>query len=254
MIRDNIKELFKSYTEEYNVNDPKIRLKIEHTYRVADITDQITNSIKTDYDLDSEDQDLAWIIGMLHDIGRFEQVKRYGTFWDSESVDHAEFGADLLFGPNKDKRLNIELPNPQIIECAIRNHNKYKLPDNLSDGERLYCEIIRDADKIDILRVQREYTPEEIYGVSWDELLESEITDEVLEAALDGHAVDRKIRKTPMDTIVSHASMMQELSFDRSKEIVKEQGYMKILLDKPVKKKSTIEKLEILKKHLSYLI
>ena len=39
---------------------------------------------------------------MLHDIGRFEQIKRYGTFNDSKSVDHGEFGADLLF---KEQRL-----------------------------------------------------------------------------------------------------------------------------------------------------
>ena len=34
---------------------------------------------------------------MLHDIGRFEQIRRFGTFNDVQSVDHAEFGADLLF-------------------------------------------------------------------------------------------------------------------------------------------------------------
>ena len=34
---------------------------------------------------------------MLHDIGRFEQIRRFGTFNDAQSVDHAEFGADLLF-------------------------------------------------------------------------------------------------------------------------------------------------------------
>jgi len=254
MIRDDVRRLFKEYTASYNVEDPKIRLKVEHTYRVAELTDDVTNSIQNEYGMDEDDRTLAWIIGMLHDIGRFEQVKRYGTFWDSESVDHAEFGADLLFGPNRDERLNIKLPETDIIECAIRNHNKYKLPSNLSDRERLFSEIIRDTDKIDIMRVQREFTPEEIYGVTFEELLDSDITDEVLNAALEGHAVDRKIRKTPMDTIVSHASMMQELSFDRSRQIVREQGYMKSLLDKPVRKTETIEKLEILKKHLSYLI
>jgi len=37
-------------------------------------------------------------------------------------------------------------------------------------------------------------TTEEIYGVSDEELLVSEITDEVLENALEGHAVDRAKR------------------------------------------------------------
>lgn len=33
---------------------------------------------------------------MLHDIGRFEQIRCFGTFNDGMSVDHAELGADIL--------------------------------------------------------------------------------------------------------------------------------------------------------------
>ena len=35
------------------------------------------------------------------DAYRQEKNKRYNTFIDSESVDHAEFGADLLFEEEK---------------------------------------------------------------------------------------------------------------------------------------------------------
>ena len=47
--------------------------------------------------LDKADTDLAWLIGMLHDIGRFEQLKNYGTFSDADSIDHAHYGVHLLF-------------------------------------------------------------------------------------------------------------------------------------------------------------
>ena len=36
------------------------------------------------------DVDLAWLIGLLHDVGRFEQLKRYGTFIDSQSIDQPQ--------------------------------------------------------------------------------------------------------------------------------------------------------------------
>ena len=237
--REIITNTFKEYTSRYDITDPKIRLKVEHTYRVAALTDEITSDIASSFKMDAHDRDLAWAIGMLHDIGRFEQVKRYQTFWDSESVDHAEFGADLLFGGEFEKdpflAFDFDVSEKNIIEKAIRNHNKYRISEGLTEREILFCNIIRDADKIDILKVNTDFTPEEIYGVTMDELLSSSITDAVMEAALEGHAVDRAIRRTPMDTVVSHASMMQELNFPISCRIVLGAGYLDTLLDKKVK-------------------
>ena len=86
-------ERFHDYTGRYNPDDPMIRHKIVHTLSVAGLSEKIAGSLG----LDAEDVDFAWFLGLLHDIGRFEQVRRYGTFVDSQSVDHAEFGADLLF-------------------------------------------------------------------------------------------------------------------------------------------------------------
>ena len=84
--RQKVREQFAAYTRNYDPSDTKIALKIAHTYRVADNCERIAKSIG----LDDEEVDFAWLSGMLHDIGRFEQVVRYNTFIDSESVDHAE--------------------------------------------------------------------------------------------------------------------------------------------------------------------
>ena len=40
-----------------------------------------------------------------------------------------------------------------IIYKAIKNHNKYKIEEGLSEKEKLYSKIIRDADKIDIINI-----------------------------------------------------------------------------------------------------
>ena len=89
--KTNVEQAFNRYVSAYNAADPKIRLKIDHTCRVAALCERIASSVGL------EDTSLAWLCGMLHDIGRFEQVKRYGTFVDAVSVDHAALGADLLF-------------------------------------------------------------------------------------------------------------------------------------------------------------
>ena len=130
--RDNIKNTFAEYTDKYNSEDPKIKLKIDHTYRVADLCEKIAQSIDTD----TNKCDIAWLIGMLHDVGRFEQIKRYGTFNDSESVDHANFGADLLF---KDNLIEDYVPDfysdkyAKIVETAIRSHSCFRLDESLDE-------------------------------------------------------------------------------------------------------------------------
>lgn len=91
--RDRVKQAFAQYVRQYNAEDEKILLKIRHTYRVADISERIAVGLG----LSAYDTDLAWLIGMLHDIGRFEQLKQYGTFVDADSIDHAHFGVELLF-------------------------------------------------------------------------------------------------------------------------------------------------------------
>ncbi len=90
MNRQSVLEAFQSYVKRYDTDDIKIKLKIEHTYRVAEISSRIGASI-------GADADFAWLLGLLHDIGRFEQVRKFGTFKDAVSVDHAELGADILF-------------------------------------------------------------------------------------------------------------------------------------------------------------
>lgn len=92
--RTKAKETFAAYVDNYNSEDPKIKLKILHTYRVAELCDTIGAS----EGLSGEALDAAWMCGLLHDIGRFEQIRRYGTFQDAVSIDHALLSTTILFG------------------------------------------------------------------------------------------------------------------------------------------------------------
>ncbi|MBQ9613482.1 MAG: HD domain-containing protein, partial [Lachnospiraceae bacterium] len=130
--RKTAENAFYTYTSHYDPDNSMIRHKIAHTLRVADNCERISQSLC----LETELVEHAWFIGLLHDIGRFEQVRRYQTFIDSVSVDHAEFGADLLFKENlirefPIKDLTAELLS--ILETAIRLHNKLNLPEELDE-------------------------------------------------------------------------------------------------------------------------
>ena len=250
--RKNVINAFAEYVRNYDPSDEKIKLKIDHTYRVAGLCQRIAESLG----LSEPDVDIAWLLGMLHDIGRFEQIRRFGTFNDVQSVDHAEFGADLLFKEGLIRKFaegyyeECELAEPEnqedeqiiknnehhnkdtgLLELAIRQHNKYRVKEDLTERQRMFCDILRDADKVDIFKVNADIPMEIIYDVTTEELKSGVISKEVLESFYKRETVLKSVRKSAVDHIVGHISLLFELVYKESYRQAKEQGYVYKLLD-----------------------
>lgn len=250
--RKNVINAFAEYVRNYDPSDEKIKLKIDHTYRVAGLCQRIAESLG----LSEPDVDIAWLLGMLHDIGRFEQIRRFGTFNDAQSVDHAEFGADLLFkeglirkfaegyyeecelarsGNEEAEQIikNNEHYNKDtgLLEMAIRQHNKYRVKEALTERQRMFCDILRDADKVDIFKVNADIPMEIIYDVTTEELKNGIITKEVLESFYKKETVLKSVRRSAVDHIVGHISLLFELVYKESYRQAREQGYVYKLLD-----------------------
>lgn len=224
--RRHVEDTFHNYTENYDLSDVKIALKAAHTCRVAALCDRIAKSLS----FSESDTDLAWLLGMLHDLGRFEQVRRYGTFDDPTTVNHAALSADLLFKDGLIRDYVSDNRDDALIEKAIRLHNVYALPSGLTDRERTFCQILRDADKLDIFKVNVETPLEEILNVTTEDIETSPVSQKVLEDAVLCRNCDRRFVTTPADHIVSHISLVFGLVYDESIRIVKEQGYLDQLL------------------------
>lgn len=109
-------------------------------------------NIALSLNLSNEEVKLAELIGLLHDICRFEQVKLYGTFYDNKSIDHATKGLEVLFEDKHIRKFVTEDKYDAVIFKAINNHNKFYIEKGLNEKELLHCKIIRDADKMDIFR------------------------------------------------------------------------------------------------------
>lgn len=243
--KEKIKTAFNAYVSKYDAENPKIRLKIDHTFRVADLCERIAKDIAVD-------KNIAWLCGMLHDFGRFEQVRRYNTFSDADSVDHAELGADLLF---KDCFLDyfgvqFDEEGMQILEKAVRNHSTYRLGSELNEIEIVYCNILRDADKIDIFRVNCDTPLEKIYNISSEELRRSPVSDEVKQCFIKRTAVLRKLKQYPADYVVGHICLTFELVYPLSKIIAHEQGYVDNLLSFQSNNEDTIAWFNYMKQHV----
>ena len=62
--RERAKSAFWAYVNGFDVQKDMIRLKVEHTFRVSQLCEEIADSLG----LSKEDRDLAWLIGLLHDL------------------------------------------------------------------------------------------------------------------------------------------------------------------------------------------
>ena len=260
--REKAINAFNNYTRAYDISDEKVRLKIEHTYRVAGLCEKIAEAEGKS----GSEVDIAWITGMLHDVGRFEQLRRYSTFVDAVSVDHAQLGADILFGDGEDEWKRREgafnsdtgcaptrntkgkivdflsdSSEDALIETVIRSHSLFSIDPSMSERTRFYCNVLRDADKIDILKVNVDFALEDIYNVTTYELRNSRVSDAVMRSFDEDHAVLRKLKKTSADYVVGIISLAYELVFPFSRQETIRQGNLKELCrfksDEPVTEK-----------------
>ncbi len=224
LYKKNSRDRFTEYAKNYDLDDPKIYLKYAHTFRVADLCEKIARSIE----LSPEDCFIAYMSGLLHDIGRFEQVRRYNTFVDAESIDHAHLSFEILFDDTCGiMREFIDVTDyDYLIGKAVYNHSAYRIEEGLDERCLMFCNILRDADKVDIYRVNCDTPLEEIYNTTTEELFSCEVTKEVFEAFMEHHAVLKALKKTPIDNVVGHAALYFELIYDFSKDEALRQGYL----------------------------
>ena len=249
-VKEKAEEVFIKYASQYDLEDPKIRLKVDHTLRVASLCERIARILQ----IPEEDVRIAFMTGILHDIGRFEQVRIYHTFRDGLSVNHAQLSADLLFREDLIREYPVNEEDYPLVENAIRLHNAYRLPDTLSQRERMFCQILRDADKIDILRVNRETPMEEIYDLPTEAFLTSEISDKVFEDLMACRDVNRQNSRTGIDFLMGHIAFAFGLVYPESFRIVKEQGYLDQMLSFESRNEATRRRMEqVRRKVLEYI-
>lgn len=254
--RARARAAFDAYVAPYDASNPRVALKIEHTLRVAELAEEIASA----QGFTPTGIDICWLAGLLHDIGRFEQLRRWDTFNDRASADHAAIGVDVLFegaGHLNDPALvNVvaaecadddafathareagalaafapeAAADPEaaaLIRAAVGYHSAFRLPDELDVRTRAVCDVVRDADKIDILRVTCTDDVQTVLGITEDELLASAVSPATEDAFFAHRCVRRDERTEPADYLVALACFTYELVYPASLEIALDQGFI----------------------------
>ena len=206
---------FDEYIKNYDMSDSRISYKYYHSYRVMDNMIVLAKSMNLPY----ADIELAKCIGLLHDIGRFEQLKKINSFND-KLLDHGDYGEDIVRKENSLKYFDIDPVNYEIVYKSIRNHNKYQIEPNLTKRELLFAKMIRDADKLDILYALNN---NEIKSVIWED--DSDICDRVKNQFFNNKQVKNNGTENKNEKIITMFSFIYDFNYNASINILKNNQY-----------------------------
>lgn len=215
------REIFESCLNDYDRTDDKVRLKIVHTYGVVGQAANIARRMQ----LTDEDTELAKLIALLHDLGRFEQLRRFDSF-EPDTMDHAAYGVQVLFEEGMIRKFLPESTWDSIIRTAIAKHSDYCLSGIADPRTLLHARLIRDADKLDNCRVKLSDATETFLGASPEEIGAQEISPEIYDAIFRNQCILSADRKTPMDYWVSYIAYFFDINFRESMDIIVENDYI----------------------------
>ena len=244
---EKCKNEFLKYTEKFNFEKEGIKRKQLHSLRVMGESKKVAKALK----LNKEEIELAELIGLLHDIGRFEQYNRENEQCNEMLLDHANLGVEILVKDDYIKKYIDDKYYIPIILKAIKNHNKLKIEDDLNEEELLYAKIIRDADKLDIF-----YEGVEIY---WNtkkekENIENSKISSKIEEQLKNEKQVKKLgneRNDTVDSLLMLLSYIYDINFRKTLERIDKENYVNKILNRfDFKDEKTKEQIEELKEIL----
>lgn len=215
----NVEELFLKYTDVYAKNNKECRYKVDHSFRVRDISLKIGESIN----LSVSDLDLLNICAMFHDIGRFEQWEKYNTFVDAKSVNHGEIGYEILSKGELLDQLGLTNVEKDIVLQVVLKHGVL-YEDNISEYYKMFIDIVSDADKIDILNSA-------VAGHILLDVGSDEVSPLVYDNMFNHKLLDMKLKTTKADRLCVWLAFVYGMHFNYSYKYLKENRIMSRLID-----------------------
>ncbi len=203
-------------------------LKAAHSQRVRSLMKELGMAAG----LDPHMLMLAEIAGLFHDIGRFEQLRRFGTFVDRISVNHALLSAETVL--EEGFISDLSEADCRVVVAAIRRHNMKQVPPARDFREAMLVLMLRDADKLDIWQVFHNHYRSGHKGAD-DDTLElgmpdtPGITRAVASAIMGCNVVDLSDVHNRNDLALARLAWIFDINFMRSLEIVRERGFIPAL-------------------------
>ena len=225
---NNLTVWFGSYCDSFKElsDDQKINFNIkkEHSLRVANFSVQLAKKLN----FNEEEQKLAFFIGLFHDIGRFRQLVDFNTFHDEKSIDHAAYSIQILKETEMLKMFGIE--NENLVFEAIQYHNKLKLPEKVLKLELSFAKLIRDADKMDILKILTDYYSNRNavpnHTLTWELPKGKTVSASVSKEVLVGKLVSKTNVVSEIDVKIMQLSWVYDINYQPTFEFLLKNRYL----------------------------
>lgn len=202
-----------------------MRLKRVHTGFVVKNAELIADG----EGFDALERETSLAAALLHDTGRYEQLRRYNTFRDSESVDHAVFSHDIV----KEKGWLDEAGarRADAVLAAVLYHNRRDLPEGLDRVTQIASDMVRDADKLDIFRVLEDQVAHTDWRSDsrafWNLAVSAPPNPAVVECIENRRPVDYQHIKSLADFVLIQVGwMISGLVFATSRRLCVERGHL----------------------------
>ena len=226
---ESLKKAYDAYVDTFRGADGRLpemmQLKRTHTAFVVRNAEEIAEG----EGFDEECRAAALAAALLHDTGRYEQLRQYDTFRDSDSVDHAVFSHDIV-----KERGWLDGAGPAFADAvlkAVLYHNRRDLPDGMDHLTETAAHTVRDADKLDIFRVLEDQVAHTDWrGDSrafWNLSVSAPPNPEVVQCIERGMPVDYQSIKSLSDFVLIQVGwMVSGLHFATSRRLCRERGHL----------------------------
>ncbi|HOG18828.1 MAG TPA: HD domain-containing protein [Salinivirgaceae bacterium] len=201
-----------------------IDLKKEHSLKVSELSGKIAES----ENFDDKIILLCKVGGIMHDIGRFEQLNFYRTLDDLKSVDHGDLGHNVL--SNTGFLEHFSTSEQLALLYAVKNHNKRYVTDYPDEISEIITKVIRDADKLDVYRVMQasleKESDENKSAVLLDLEKNGKISDEVYQQFKNHKVVNKQQLKSAADFLVMQLSWIFDVNYNSTFNLItNSEGY-----------------------------
>lgn len=222
-----LRDCYKAYVDTYRGADGNLpsmmQLKLLHTAKVVEAARQIASG----EGFDVRTALVCEAAALLHDTGRYEQLRRYNTFRDAESVDHAVFSHDIV----KARGWLEAWADKDAILTAVLVHNRRDIPDGLDELTRTASRTVRDADKLDIFRVLEDQIGTTDWRTDsrafWNLKTEAPPNPVVVDCIREGRPVDYQNITCLADFVLIQVGWMRSgLEYATSRRLCAERGHL----------------------------
>ena len=211
---------FDRFTGQHASDDPLVAAnlqgKMDHTRCVARNARALAEALGRG----EEGCAFAEILGLFHDVGRFPQLETHATFRDGSSFDHAAMSVQVLEAEGVPRFFRER--EWAILSTAIRNHNKFAIPEECAGEALFYSRLIRDADKLDALKKAASGHLFTLLNLDGSDA----VSPAVREAILAGHCARYAEINTQPDIILAIVAFVYDFNFPPTFAIVREERYL----------------------------